>query len=97
MSWTQPHHGPVGVLRLIHSPHHRGLGIYEDVEGVRWDVKAIMPGYVCARRLADHPGFYSTAGTVENSGGISATTPNPIHQWLPYRVEVVGDREETVE
>lgn len=89
MWWTRPHKGPVRTLRLIHSPLERGLGVYEDEDGVRWDVRAIMRDHVCARRIADAPGFYSTAAPVDNFGANTGNMPNPIHEWLPYRVEVV--------
>jgi len=89
MFWTKPHKGPVQTLRLTHSPHRRGLGVYEDEDGVRWDVRGIRGEHVNARRIADAPGFYSTAGSVDNSTTGTGSMPNPIHEWLPYRVEVV--------
>jgi hypothetical protein len=89
MSWTSPYHGPVGTLRLIHSPHRRGLGIYEDADGVKWDVHMIQGEHVCARRIAEHAGYYSTASPTRSQG--TGSLPNPIHTWLPYKVEVVGE------
>ena len=91
MWWMSSYEGSVETLRLTQSPHQGGLGIYEDEEGARWDVRAIVGEHVCARRMADFPGFYSTAGFVGNSGMTTGTLPNPVHRWLPYRVEIVEE------
>lgn len=79
MTWFQPAE-IAGTLRLRVDPRRRGLGIYEDVAGVRWDVRAIAGSTVCARRVAAHPSYYGT-GTFDTSAGF--------HRWEPYEVEVV--------
>ena len=79
LSYTTPHEGPIETLRFTRDPR-RGLGIYEDVDGVRWDVHAIVGPRICARRVDHHPRYYST--------GLDGTQ-NGSHEWLPYDVEVV--------
>lgn len=79
MSYMSP--APIaGTLRLHRKP--MSLGPYTDVDGVRWDVHAILNGYVCARRQDRHQDYYST-----DTGACS----DGFHTWLPYRVEVVPE------
>lgn len=80
-SWTSPHQGPVETLRFTVDPRRKGLGIYTDVDGVRWDVHAIIGEHINARRIDQHPRYYGTA-TGDNSNGF--------HQWPPYKVEVIS-------
>ena len=75
-----------GTLRLKRDPFWNGLGHYEDDRGVIWDVNMIVrnesQAYVCAR-VAEGP-YYET-GVFSTSDGF--------HHWLPYGVEVVGQKE----
>jgi len=82
LSYTSPHKGPVETLRFHVDPRRRGLGHYTDVDGVVWDVHAIMGEHINARKVAHHPRYYGTA-TGDNSNGS--------HTWAPYKVEVVQD------
>ena len=79
-TWTGTHKGPVETLRFHVDPRRKGLGIYTDVDGIKWDVYAIYRDYITARRVDMHPSYYGTA-TGDNSNGY--------HVWLPYHVEVV--------
>lgn len=79
-TWTTPA-SPAGKLRFLVDPRTRGLGIYEDVEGVRWDIRGISGAYVQARRITDAPDFYSTATNTGSTG---------FHRWEPYEIEVVN-------
>ena len=81
LSSLTPYDGPIETLRFKRDPRRRGLGIYEDVDGVRWDVHAIVGKRICARRVDLHPRYYST--------GMDGTQ-NGFHEWLPYDVEVVS-------
>jgi len=79
-TWTTP--CPLaGTLRFPVDPRGRGLGIYEDVDGVRWDIRGILGPYVQARRVTETPAFYSTATNAESGG---------FHRWEPYEVEVIN-------
>ena len=80
LSYTASHQGPIETLRFHEDPRRRGLGIYTDVDGVRWDVHAIRGEHVNARRIDHHPSYYGTA-TGDNSNGF--------HTWPPYTVEIV--------
>lgn len=97
MSWTTPYKGEVKTLHLKRDPFMHGLGVYEDTNGVRWDVKGLRGGerrYVTARRVECHPGYYTTATGGVGAGGQSCgdasteTGPSCIHTWNPYYVEV---------
>lgn len=88
-SWMSPSE-VAGTLYLKGNPFWSGLGVYEDVDGVKWDVVGVMGrpeperSYVQARRLSDSPEYYSTA-TNAYSGGL--------HTWEPYYVEVQKEKE----
>jgi hypothetical protein len=85
-SWTSP--APIeGTLQFKRDPKLYGLGTYEDVDGKRWDVRMITSDYICARQIAHHPNYYSTAAYPSSSQG-----DWPIHKWKPYLVEVVTGR-----
>jgi hypothetical protein len=64
-----------------------GLGYYEDVDGVTWDVTCIIGGaytksgkpYINARPVTNSP-YYSTASDGHSCG---------MHTWKPYYFEVV--------
>jgi hypothetical protein len=85
-TWTTP--APLaGTLRFRVDPRRRGLGIYEDVDGVRWDINMISGQYVAARKVAAHPDYYGTGG---NCGLVGSTQGVDLfHKWEPYAVEVV--------
>lgn len=83
-SWFGEYKGPINTLRLRRDPWKCGIGIYEDVDGIRWDVHGLFTGskgkMIWARRVDDAPSYYSTA-TDACSGGF--------HRWIPYTFEVV--------
>lgn len=79
LSYTQEYKGKVKTLKLKRNPFRYGLGHYEDVDGNKWDVAAIMNGCVNARRICGQS-YYGTA-TGDNQDGH--------HTWKPYFVEVV--------
>ena len=74
-----------GTLNLKRDPFYHGLGYYEDMDGVTWDVHGVIgirsEPYVQARRLTDSPSYYGTATDDHQYGS---------HQWLPYSVLVNG-------
>jgi len=77
-----------GILKLKRDPFWYGIGWYEDINGVTWDIRAVYGSkdnsYVCAcPRDSLHPYFGSTAPYIY-TGIISQS-------WLPYRVEIIGD------
>lgn len=83
-SYLSPYDGPIETLRLNRDPFKCGLGIYKDVEGVRWDIHGMQSSdagkTVMARRIDDAPQYYSTASDGHCGGS---------HRWIPYYVEVV--------
>jgi len=89
-TWTSPWKGPVETLRFHpdQNPLRRGPGLFEDVDGAKWHVNAIMHGRVNARRVDLHPDSYSTAAAA-GACGATATGPDAVDQWPPYDVEVV--------
>jgi len=91
MSWSSPYHGEVKTLRLKKDPFRHGLGVYEDEDGNRWDIRRLdgrgERRYVTARMVSRHPDYYSTA--VGQGGGVGTQAgPDLIHTWKPYYVEV---------
>ena len=60
-----------------------GLGIYTDVDGRKWDINAIINGYVCACPLDEVSPYWSSTANIP-SGLYS-------QMWHPYKVEVVGE------
>jgi hypothetical protein len=40
--WTEKYEGEVKTLRLKNDPVSRGMGVYEDVDGNRWDVEGVF-------------------------------------------------------
>lgn len=87
-NWTTPC-ALAGTLRFTTDPRRHGLGIYKDVDGVSWDVRGIMRGYIQARKVGLHQDFYSTATTDASSP--TGNSPSMMHQWEPYNVEVIAD------
>jgi len=87
VSWTYPCQIQ-GTLKLKQDPFYYGLGYYEDVEGVKWDIVGIIGiaavPYVQARRISGYPTYYGT-GIYDNCGGT--------HTWSPYTVEIVETEE----
>jgi hypothetical protein len=77
---------PAGVLRLIHRSPRLGPGVYRDGDGNRWHVRAVAGDVVVARREADAGVPYHAAGSTP---GVGVERPNPVHEWLTYRVEAV--------
>lgn len=89
-TWTTPRDSFAGTLRFHVDPRRRGLGVYEDVDGVRWDIHGIIGEYVQARKVSEAPSYYGTATTTmsfsstDGQGGVST------HTWEPYKVEIVN-------
>jgi hypothetical protein len=83
-SWLSSYKGKIETLRLKRDPFKCGLGIYEDADGVRWDVHGMQNSdagrTVMARRIDDAPQYYSTASDGHSGGS---------HRWIPYYVEVM--------
>jgi hypothetical protein len=80
MSWTKEAEIK-GHLKLKKDPFWYGLGIYEDEDGVRWDIHGVIGGknpYVQARRIGLHPNYYGTHNGASSCG---------FHTWEPYTVE----------
>ena len=44
LSYTSPYKGEVKTLKLKSDPFMGGLGIYEDENGIRWDISMIIGG-----------------------------------------------------
>ena len=77
-----------GTLFLKRNPFMSGIGFYDDIDGVTWDVLGIMKNsnqtYVQARRLTDSSSYYGTA---------SWDTQNGSHTWKPYLVNIMKEGE----
>ena len=71
---------PAGTIKLKEKPY-RGLGIYEDVEGNKWDVHGIVGELIFARPYDLHDFRYSTADFDQPTGVVTT-------QWLGYNWEV---------
>lgn len=73
-----------GTLRLKRDPFWFGVGIYEDEDGVKWDIAGVIgispQPFVQARRVDECVEYYGT-GTYDTRYGH--------HRWLPYAVEVI--------
>ena len=71
------------ILFLKRNPFMSGLGYYEDIDGITWDIHGIIgcgrPPYVQARRITDSPSYYGTA---------SWDTQDGSHSWKPYIVDL---------
>jgi hypothetical protein len=84
--------GEVKTLRLTRDPFYYGLGDYEDIDGVKWNVRCVIGigerPYVNATRADNlHPYFGSTAN--EQFGLVTQS-------WEPYYVVVVDENDEVV-
>lgn len=91
MQGMVPYDGEVKTLKLKRDPFRYGMGYYEDINGVKWDVNAVVSldkdnRYVCARPVQ---GSYYGTGTYDSCAGF--------HEWPPYRVEVVTEEPKPVE
>jgi len=86
-SWMTPYKGEVKTLRFFRDPRRSGLGHYEDTNGVRWHIYAIIGEHVNARPINQHPGYYGTSSLSSTAGTTGFN--NPVNTWIPYRVEVV--------
>ena len=86
LSYFDKYEGEVKTLILKKNPLYYGLGNYEDINGIVWDVMCVFGAGVCggdkpvinARPVTDIP-YYSTA-TYANRNGL--------HEWLPYYFEI---------
>ena len=81
-SLTESKKGFKGTIRMKKFPS-AGLGIYTDVDGKKWDIHAIINGYVCACPLDELSPYWSSTANIPS--GLYYQT------WEPYKVEVVGD------
>ena len=63
-------------------PMYFGLGIYTDIHGQKWDIKAIMRGYVCAVKKENLHPYYNDTSDFRTYGMVRQT-------WEPYQVEIV--------
>ena len=74
-----------GILEFKNkrNPFMSGLGYYEDVDGIVWDVEGVIgcgnPPYIQARPIRERPSYYGTA---------SWDTQDGFHSWKPYLVEL---------
>lgn len=67
----------VGTIRFKERVY--GIGIFIDVNGKEWDVKANFGNWICAKPLNElHPYYTDTSG--RDFGLVS-------EKWLPYLVE----------
>ena len=72
-----------GIIILTEKPW-RGLGIYTDIDGNRWDVRGVIGDYVQAcPEHGLHPYFTDTSGT---QYGLVR------QRWLPYKW-ILADKE----
>jgi len=78
-SITESKKGFRGTIRLNKFPS--GLGNYTDVDGKRWNINAIIHGYVCACPLDEVSPYWSS--TADIPSGLYSQT------WHPYKVEIV--------
>lgn len=67
------------VIKLKKQPY--SLGNYTDINGVVWDINAIVYGVVFARQISMYPNYYSTALWSSQDG---------VNEWKAHRVEVVN-------
>ena len=72
------------ILFLKRNPFMSGLGYYEDIDGITWDIHGVIGGsskipYVQARRITDAPSYYGTASWDTQAGS---------HSWKPYIVDL---------
>lgn len=89
VSYRTKHEGDVETLKLKKDPFLNGLGHYEDVDGIVWDVACLVgssytknnKAYVNARPVTNSP-YYNTS-TYGHSFGF--------HRWKPFYVEVVEE------
>lgn len=75
-----------GTLKLKKDPAYYGLGYYEDIDGVEWDVHSVRmkngQTFVNACPVKQlHPYLTDTSGDIPC---------NYEQSWLPYRVQVIG-------
>lgn len=66
-----------GHLKFKRSPAYYGIGIYEDVNGVKWDVWGVIRDTVIARPVDNSP-IYSTESNVCQEYTVT---------WKPYTYE----------
>ena len=68
------------------NPRYSGIGIYTDVDGQRWDIKAVIgnekESYICATKLEDLHPYYNDTSHFRNYGVVRQT-------WEPYKMEIV--------
>lgn len=89
LSWRSEYKEEIQTLKLKRDPMCGGLGYYEDINGVTWDVTCIIGGaytesgkpYINARPVDGSP-YYSTSVSGHSNG---------FHRWKPYYFEVVKE------
>lgn len=78
LEYTTPHKGKVGTIYFDRLP--MSLGAYADVDGVRWDIRAILGG---------GDGFRYVQARIEDDAPIYRTDTSSFFQsyfltWKPY-------------
>ena len=83
ISYTSP--CPVqGHIKFKKDPCYFGLGLYEDVEGRKWDIHAIYgKAFVCAIGYNNNLPYFSTTPEIRSFS----------IRWLPFTYEVVKEKE----
>jgi len=89
LSYTSEYKGEIKTLKLKQNPFYYGLGHYEDINGILWDIVCIFGAgsvgnekpYVNARPVNNSMPYYSTASGSHSNGS---------HKWLPYYFELVS-------
>jgi hypothetical protein len=89
LSYMSEYKGEIKTLKLKQNPFYFGLGYYEDVDGVRWDIVGVFGAgaignekpFVQARPVNDRMPYYSTA---------TGSHSNGFHQWIPFYFEIVS-------
>ena len=82
LSYRTKYEGEVETLELTRDPFKYGLGYYDDIHGVTWDVVCLIGGnytktgkpYINARPVTNSK-YYSTATNGSSCGS---------HRWKPY-------------
>lgn len=81
LTYTIPNKEKISTLILKRDPFYYGLGIYEDINDIKWDIHGCIGcvdrPYVWARQLDDHY-IYDTSKMIES-----------YHcKWKPYHVKL---------
>jgi len=83
LNYFQKFDGEVKTLQLKKNPLYFGTGWYEDINGVKWDIRCVIGGdkpYVTARLVDNNNPYYSTSSDGNSYG---------FHRWNPYFFEII--------